>query len=225
MLRRCAEEFPMRGLVQVYGQTETATLVSCPWWNADGRIETAGPLLPGFDLRIIDPETGAQAPDDRIGEIEVRGPMVMTGYHDRPEDTEEAIHDGGWLRTGDLGCLDHQGRLVIAGGRLKDMIIRGGENVYPAEIEIILARHPAVVAAAVFGAPDRYYGEIVVAAVRLRAEAGAAELAGFCAERIADFKVPARFYRVAEFPLAAIGKLRHVVLRRMAEAGELEALP
>jgi fatty-acyl-CoA synthase len=225
ILRRCAEEFPMSGLSQVYGQTEGATLFTCPSFDDPLRWETAGPALPACELRVVNPEMLAPLPHGEIGEIQARGPMVMEGYFDMAEATSETIIDGGWLRTGDLGYQREDGRLVIAGGRLRDMIIRGGENIYPAEIENVIQQHDAVSGIAVFGLRDDYYGEVVGAAVRLAASASAAELAATCAGRIAKFKVPSVFFRVDMFPLTASGKIRKVALRDMAARGELEILP
>ena len=149
----------------------------------------------------------------------------MSGYYNRPDDTAATVTAGGWLRTGDLGYLRPDGRLVIAGGRLRDMIIRGGENIYPAEIENVLVQHRAVAQAAVFGMPDDYYGEIVAAAVRLAGTASAAELKTHCASRIARFKVPAVVYTVQSFPLTPSGKIRKVELRQRAREGRMESLP
>jgi fatty-acyl-CoA synthase len=225
ILRRCAEAFPQPQLCQVYGQTEASTLIACPSFDDPERFETAGLPLPGFELRVTDPATRAVLEPGATGQIEVRGAMVMKGYHDKPEETAATLDGEGWLQTGDLGHLRPSGRLVVAGGRLRDMIIRGGENIYPAEIENVLAQHPAVAGVAVFGVPDTYYGEIVAAAVRLREGVAAAELAGFCAARIARFKVPAQFFRIAEFPLNASGKILKRTLRERHAAGELELLP
>lgn len=150
--------------------------------------------------------------------------MVMLGYYDRPTETATAFTTDGWLRTGDLGYLTPQGKLVISGGRLKDMIIRGGENIYPAEIENLLQSHPAVAAIAVFGLPDAYYGESVAAALRLKAPATAEELRSFCAARIARYKVPAMLFRVDDFPLTSSGKVRKTELRQRATEGCLEVL-
>lgn len=223
ILRRCAEEFPMPGLAQVYGQTEGATLFACPEANDPLRWETGGTALPGYELRIADPVTLAPLPSGEIGEIQARGPMVMEGYYKRPEDTGETIVDG-WLRTGDLGYLRDDGRLVIAGGRLRDMIIRGGENIYPAEIENLLQEHDSVAGVAVFGETDGYYGEVVVAAVKLNGTVDAAGLRQLCDGRIARFKVPVKFYRVETFPLTPSGKIRKVELRQMVMDGRLEEL-
>ncbi len=224
VLRRCAGEFPMPGLRQVYGQTEGATLFVCPSTDDPLRWETAGTPLPGYELRIADPETLAPCAQQTIGEIQARGAMVMAGYYQRPEETAETIVDGGWLRTGDLGFLTADGHLVIAGGRLRDMIIRGGENIYPAEIENVLQTHQAVAAVAVFGVPDTYYGEIVVAAVKLSATVSAAALQQHCASSIARFKVPAMIFKVENFPLTPSGKIRKVALRQWAAENLLEQL-
>lgn len=224
VLRRCAAEFPMPGLSQVYGQTEGATLFVCPSADDPQRWDTAGTALPGYELRIVDPVTLATRSPGEIGEIQARGPMVMAGYYKRPEDTAETILDDGWLRTGDLGYLRDDGHLVIAGGRLRDMIIRGGENIYPAEIENVLQAHPGVASVAVFGIADSYYGEIVAAAVKIAAPVSAAELQSLCAERIAKFKVPAVFYHVDAFPLTPSGKIRKVELRQWVAENRLEPL-
>ena len=215
----------MPGLAQVYGQTEGATIFTAPRHDDPRRWETAGTALPGYEIRIVEPQTLHPLDAGEIGEIQARGPMVMAGYHDRPRETAEVLLADGWLRTGDLGYLDHDGHLVIAGGRLRDMIIRGGENIYPAEIENVLCRHGMVKAAAVFAESDRYYGEIVAAAVRLGGAATAADLMAHCAARIAHFKVPARLYAVEAFPLTPSGKVRKVELRRLAAEGKLAALP
>ncbi len=225
VLWRCATEFPMPGLAQVYGQTEGATLFACPQADDPLRWDTAGTALPGYELRIANPETLEPCKAGDVGEIQARGPMVMEGYHRMPEDTAETIIDGGWLRTGDLGYVALDGHLVIAGGRLRDMIIRGGENIYPAEIENVLQEHEAVASVAVFGVADDYYGEVVAAAVKLSGSAGASELKALCANRIAKFKVPAMMFKVESFPLTPSGKIRKVELRQWAMDGLMELLP
>jgi acyl-CoA synthetase (AMP-forming)/AMP-acid ligase II len=211
-------------VVQVYGQTEASTLISLADCAAPERFDTCGPPLPGADVRITDPETGAAVPTGEIGQIETSGPMVMRGYYGNPEATAETIGDDGWMRTGDLGYLTAEDNIVVAGGRLRDMIIRGGENIYPVEIENMLRAHPAVSDIAVFAVPDHYYGEIVGAAIALAADIAAEELRRYCEGRIAKFKVPARFYSVTEFPLTASGKIRKTELRDMSEAETLTLL-
>jgi fatty-acyl-CoA synthase len=225
ILKRCAGEFPMPGLSQVYGQTEGSTLFCCPSADDPLRWNTAGQALPNYEIRICDPKSLQPLTTGEIGEIQARGPMVMEAYYRMPEATAETIVEGGWLRSGDLGYMTADGHIVIAGGRLRDMIIRGGENIYPAEIENVLQQHEAVAAIAIFGMADDYYGETVAAAVRLNAEADSKELQTYCAARIAKFKVPATIYRVDHFPLTPSGKIRKTELRQWAELGRMELLP
>ncbi len=224
VLAACARELPMPGLAQVYGQTEGSTLLTASAHDEPERFRTTGRALPGYELRIVDPGTGDVLPAGQIGEVQGRGAMVMLGYHANPEATAETITADGWLRTGDLGYLEPSGHLVIAGGRLRDMIIRGGENIYPVEIETLFAEHPAIAEIAVFGEPDDYYGEIVAAAVRLRGETTTKDLMACAAGRIARFKVPVRYYVVEKFPLTPSGKIRKVELREMAREGKLVPL-
>ena len=224
ILQRCATEFPIPGLSQVYGQTEGATLFVCPAADDPQRFDTAGTALPGYELRIVHPETLQALPPGEIGEIQARGAMVMDGYYSMPDATAETILPGGWLRTGDLGYLREDQHLVIAGGRLRDMIIRGGENIYPAEIENLMQSHEAVETIAVVGVPDEYYGEIVAAVVKLARPVTARELQQACDGRIAKFKVPAKIFRIENFPLTASGKIRKVALRDMISCGDLELL-
>jgi fatty-acyl-CoA synthase len=225
ILEECASAFPVPGLAQVYGQTEAATLLAAPHFDDPERFSTCGPPLPGFEVRIADPATGKSLQLGEIGEVQGRGDMVMLGYHNRPEATAETITPEGWLRTGDLGYLTPSGKLVIAGGRLRDVIIRGAENIYPAEIENLLQTHPAVAAVAVFGVPDDYYGEAVAAAVWLGGDVSADELKAFVAERIARFKVPTVIYRTCELPQTSSGKVRKVELKAWAKAARMELLP
>lgn len=224
LLRDCAETFPLPGIVQVYGQTEASTLISLADCTAPDRFETCGPPLPGVEVRITDPQSGAMMPTGDIGQIETTGPMVMRGYFNNDAATAETIAADGWMKTGDLGYLTPDGNVVVAGGRLRDMIIRGGENIYPVEIENLLRAHPAVTEIAVFGMADDYYGEIVAAAVDANTPVSAAELGTFCDGRIARFKIPARFFRIESFPLTASGKVRKTELREMAAAGDLTPL-
>lgn len=224
LLGRCAEDFPMPGLCQVYGMTETSTIVACPSADDPLRHETAGLPLPSCEVRIVEPETGREQPAGAIGEILARGPMIMSGYLDRAEDTAEVLLEGGWLRTGDLGYLRDTGHLVVAGGRLRDMIIRGGENIYPVEVENLLEEHPRVASAAVLGVPDDYYGERVAAAIQTAGEITAADLQEFCADRIARFKIPAEVYEAHELPLTPSGKIRKNVLKEWITEGRLSRL-
>ena len=183
-----------------YGMTETGMLVSNP---VDGprRPGSVGFPLPGVELRL-----GA------AGEIEVRGPNVFAGYLDRPEANAEAFTGDGWFRTGDLGALDAEGRLRIV-GRAKELVISGGYNVYPREVEEVLLGHPAVREAAVVGTPSAEWGEVVTAYLVSERELAPAELRAHCAERLAPYKHPRIVHRVAALPRNALGKLQRHRLR------------
>jgi O-succinylbenzoic acid--CoA ligase len=198
-------------IATTYGLTETAAqAATLPPWEAADHVGSAGrPLLP-LELRVVDVEDGARtlAP----GEV-VRGPTVTPGYLGQPEATRRALRDG-WLYTGDLGWLDADGYLFVA-DRREDLIVTGGENVYPAEVEAVLASHPDVEEAAVVGLPDPLWGRVVAAAVVARPgrEPNPADLERHCAERLAGYKVPRRLRVVAELPHTASGKLRRVAVR------------
>ncbi|MCU1614283.1 MAG: AMP-dependent synthetase [Frankiales bacterium] len=199
-----------------FGQTEASPYLTHtrpddpnPHW-----VEAVGPPLPGTELRIIDPATDKPLPAGVVGEICARGPGIMTGYYDDPEGTARALDADGWLRTGDLGSLDEDGYLRVQ-GRLKDMIIRGGENIYPREIEDLLLTHPDVADVAVVGIPDAEMGEQVAAFVRPAAGRGL-DLDGptvFCREHLAAYKIPRIWRTVEEFPQTASGKIQKFALR------------
>jgi malonyl-CoA/methylmalonyl-CoA synthetase len=198
-----------------YGMTETAMLVSNPY-DGDRRAGSVGFPLPGVDVRLAgtaEHTAGAGGvPAGSAAEIEVRGPNVFAGYWQRPGATAEAFRDG-WFRTGDLGEVDPDGYLRIV-GRAKELIISGGYNVYPREVEEVLLAHPAVVDAAVVGAPDPEWGERVCAFVVGDAPDG--ELVAWCAERLAPYKRPRRWERLDQVPRNALGKtLRHVLHGRL----------
>ena len=225
VLRRCAEDFPMPGLCQVYGQTEGSTLFTCPSTDDPLRWETAGTALPGYELRIVDPATLQPLPAGQIGEIAGARADGDAGL------LQETGRDGGDHHRGRLAAQRRSrflhattGHLVIAGGRLRDMIIRGGENIYPAEIENLLQAHPAVAGSRSSALRMTYYGEIVAAAVKLSAPVAAAALQAHCAARIAKFKVPAVIYAVESFPLTPSGKIRKVELRQWAAEQRMERL-
>jgi fatty-acyl-CoA synthase len=227
LLQECARTFPIPGVVQVYGLTEASALATCPGPTAETRFSTAGPPLPGYEVRIapIPGEEAAAAPGaGELGEIQLRTRYRMLGYFDMDEESRATFTDDGWLRTGDVGSLTVDGDLVLNGARIKDIIIRGGENIYPAEIESVLHRHPGVREAAVFGVPHDTLGEVVVAAVVCDASTTAEQLSMFCAERLARFKVPTVFFKLAEMPLTASGKIRKVELQSRARDGALHQL-
>jgi len=224
ILARCAMEFPIPGLVQVYGQTECSTLIALDEVDSEERWASAGLPLDGMEVRVTDPESRVELPIGEVGQIEVRGRMVMLGYYEQPDETAKTIDAEGWMQSGDLGYLRADGRLVIAGGRLRDMIIRGGENVYPVEIENLLRQHPAVTEIAVYGLPDTYYGEIVAASVQLRTPVRADELKDFCRGKIAGFKHPIRYFVAESWPLTSSGKIKKRDLQAAAKADALKVL-
>ena len=207
-----------------FGQTEafgvvTQTLLTDTM--AD-QTTTIGQPVADMEGRIADLATNETVPVDTQGEICVRGPQTMTGYYDMPEATAAAVDAEGWLHTGDLGEMDARGYLKVT-GRLKDMIIRGGENVYPREIEEVIADHPAVAGIQVIGVDDDTWGEQVGAVVVLRPgqEAGPAEIFGWARDRLAPYKRPRKWYVVSEFPMTASGKVQKFVLRQDIHKGEL----
>ena len=202
-----------------FAQTEASCSISLTTAadSAADRAQTLGRPLPHTEARIADLRTNETAHCGEIGEICTRGYLVMSGYLNAPEATATAIDADGWLHTGDLGSMDERGYLRIA-GRLKEMIIRGGENIYPSEIEEVLSTHPVVADASVLGIPDDYYGEVVGAAIRpadgAPDDAGLAdELAEFCRARLAAEKVPVRWLLTDAFPLTPSGKIRKDALR------------
>jgi fatty-acyl-CoA synthase len=208
-----------------FAQTEAGCVISLATGAdpADDRAETLGRPLPHAEARIADLRTGETARCGETGEICTRGYLVMRGYLNAPEQTAAAIDAGGWLHTGDLGSMDDRGYLRIA-GRLKEMIIRGGENIYPREIEEVIIAHPAVADASVLGVPDDYYGEVVGAAIRpadgsVAGDGLAGELAEYCRARLAAEKVPVRWLVTGSFPLTASGKIRKDALRDQLAEG------
>ncbi|WP_113701738.1 AMP-binding protein [Nonomuraea lactucae] len=199
-----------------FGQTEASPYITHtqpddahPAW-----IETVGRPLPHVAVKVTDPETGNLQPIGEVGEICTRGICVMTGYYNNPQATAEALDDEGWLHTGDLGSMDDLGYLRVH-GRLKDMIIRGGENVYPREIEDVLFEHPAIVNVAVLGLPDPEWGEVVAAFVETQPETqpDAVALAAYCRERLSGYKVPTVWEFVESFPMTTSGKIQKFALR------------
>jgi o-succinylbenzoate---CoA ligase len=200
-------------VVQTYGLTETASQVATlSPHDAARKLASAGKPLPHVALRVIGPD-GDALPAGAAGEITVRGPMVMAGYWRRPEETALALRDG-WLHTGDIGYLDAEGYLYVL-DRRDDLIVCGGENVYPAEVEAALLAQPAVKEAAVVGMPDTRWGHVPVAAVAVRDgfAVSEAQLRAGCASVLARYKVPARVWLVDALPRTAGGKLRRAALR------------
>jgi fatty-acyl-CoA synthase len=208
----------------VYGQTECSPVATQTSWDDTvvDKASTIGRALPHTEIKIADAETNAALPIGQVGEICVRGYCVMYEYYEQPEFTAGALDGEGWLHTGDLGAMDARGYSTIE-GRLKDMIIRGGENIYPREIEELLFAHAEVAEIAVVGVPDDKYGEQVAAFVR-RAEGSAVtgrELTAYCREHLAGFKRPRSWVFVDAFPMTASGKIQKFVLREQYVKGEV----
>ncbi len=201
-------------ILERYGMTETIMNTTNPY-EGERRPGTVGMPFPGQEARVVEVRTRKPVPDGELGEIEVRGPHVFTGYWRRPEATQEAFDEDGWFRTGDLGLRDTEGYFHIT-GRARELIISGGFNIYPREVEEVLAQHPSVAEVAVLGLPDPDFGEQVVAVVVPAAGQPAPEplaLVDWCRERLASFKKPRRVELVAALPRNALGKVQKHVLR------------
>jgi fatty-acyl-CoA synthase len=202
-----------------YGMTETSPVSTQTGADDDveHRVGTVGRVHPHVEIRVADPETGLTLGHDEPGELCTRGYSVMLGYWDDPERTAEAIDAARWMHTGDLAVMDADGYVRIV-GRSKDMIIRGGENVYPREIEEFLYTHPDVADVQVIGVPDERFGEEIMAWVQLRegAEADPDALQEFCRASIAHYKVP-RYWKVVDaFPMTITGKVQKYKMRETA---------
>jgi fatty-acyl-CoA synthase len=206
------DEMNLKEITIAYGMTETSPLSTQTAADSDleTRTETVGTMIPQFEGRVID-EEGNLVAAGTPGEYCSRGPGVMIGYWNQPDATATAIREG-WMHSGDLATMDELGRVRIV-GRIKDMIIRGGENIYPAEVEQFLSTHPAVADAAVFGIPCERFGEQVCAWVRPKAPLDADEMLAWCRERISHHKVPARIRIVEEFPMTVTGKIQKFAMR------------
>jgi fatty-acyl-CoA synthase len=214
-------------LCNVYGQTEMQGVVTSTHMDdAEADITgTIGQPVAHFEVKIADPETGEALPINTEGEIWVRGPQVMIGYFGQAEETSKTLRPDGWLRSGDLASMDTRGFVRIT-GRIKDMIIRGGENVYPREVEALLLEYPGIAAVAVIGVPDPYWGEQVGAVIIT--EPGAPlldpeKLHGFCRSQLARFKAPTLWYFTTDFPFTETGKLQKFKLVEAALKGALVA--
>jgi fatty-acyl-CoA synthase len=220
VMRQVMEQMHAREMTICYGLTETAPVLTQTGRDdsVERRVTTVGRVLPDTDVRIVDPETGAALPAGTPGELVARGYGVMKGYYKMPEATANTIR-GGWLHTKDLAVMDASGYVRIL-GRVDDMIIRGGENVYPREIEEFLYTHPKVKDIAVVGVPSDKYGEEVMAFVQLREgeRASVDEIQEYCKARISRFKVPKYITFVEHYPMTASGKIQKFKLREMGRA-------
>ena len=219
VMKQVIERMHMNEVTICYGMTETSPVSTqtAAGDSLEKRTQTVGRVHPHLEVKLIDPGTGATVPRGEPGELLTRGYSVMAGYWNDPERTAEAVDDRGWMHTGDLATMDADGYLNIV-GRSKDMVIRGGENVYPREVEEFLHTHADVLEAAVVGVPDERYGEELVAWIRVREGAALSEddVRAHCEGRIAHFKRP-RYVRFAdEFPMTVTGKVQKYKMREQA---------
>ena len=225
LMRRAIDEMNLREITIIYGLTEASPGITQTRRDdtIEHRTQTVGVVLPEMEVRIVDPATRQALGPNRPGELIVRGYNVMKGYYNNPEATRAAIDNEGWLRTGDQAAMDEDGYARIT-GRIKDIIIRGGENISPKEIEDLLRHHPAVSDVYVYAVKSEFFGEEVGASVRLKpGEAAAQEdLREFCQGKIARFKTPKYIRFVNEFPMTASGKIQKFKLRE-AHENEMEA--
>lgn len=219
IMRRVTTSMGAREITIGYGQTEASPLITQTKYDdpIELRVGTVGRPLPGIEVKVIDAETGLERPDGISGELCSRGHGVMLGYYKMPEQTARAIDGDGWLHTGDLAMREPNGYLRIT-GRLKDIIIRGGENIAPHEIEDLLHSHPKVEDVHVVGVPDHKFGEEILASIKLRADHSAteSEIRSFCAESLAHFKVPRWIRFVEDFPTTVTGKVQKFKIREQA---------
>ena len=221
VMKRVKTEMHMDGVAICYGMTETSPVSTQTRADDDleRRTTTVGRVMPHVEVKVIDPTDGLVVPVDTPGELCTRGYSVMLGYWEEPDKTAEAIDAAGWMHTGDLAVMRADGYVNIV-GRIKDLVIRGGENVYPREIEEFLYSHPDISDVAVIGVPDERYGEELMAWIRMRPGAtvplDAAAVRAFCEGRIAHQKIPRYVRIVDEFPMTVTGKVRKVEMRQVS---------
>jgi fatty-acyl-CoA synthase len=218
VMKRCVDDMHMPEVGIAYGMTETSP-VSCQTRVDDDlerRTATIGRVHPHLEIKVVDPATGETVPRGEPGEFCTRGYSVMLGYWDDPEKTAEAVDADGWMHTGDLAEMREDGYCTIV-GRIKDMVIRGGENIYPREIEEFLYQHPDVEDVQVVGVPDEKYGEELCAWIKMKAGAeplDAAAVRAFCEGRLSHYKIPRYVLVVEDFPMTVTGKIRKVQMRQ-----------
>jgi fatty-acyl-CoA synthase len=220
MMRQVIDRMGIRDMSIVFGMTELSPLALQTRTDdpLQARLTTAGGPVPHVEVKVIDPATGLTLPRGTAGELCVRGYAVMLGYWEQPEATAQAIDAARWMHSGDLAVMDEAGHVAIT-GRIKDMVIRGGENIYPREVEDFLHTHPDIVEAQVIGVPDPTFGEELMAWIRLRPgapELTAAAMREFCTGRLAHYKIPRYVHLVDAFPLTVTGKVRKVEMRERA---------
>lgn len=220
VMKRVVAEMNMAEVTIMYGMTETSPVSTMTRREDDleRRVSTVGTVMPHVEVQIVDPDTGRAVPRGVPGEVCTRGYSVMLGYWEAPEQTAEAIDAAGWMHTGDLGTMDADGYVAIV-GRIKDMVIRGGENIYPREVEEFLHGHPDIDDVQVIGVPDARYGEELMAWIRMRpgAEPLTVEaVRAFCTGKLAHYKIPRYVHLTDEFPMTVTGKVRKIEMRERA---------
>jgi len=219
VMKQVVDVMGMKEVTIAYGQTEASPVITQTRTedSLERRVMTVGRAIPHVEVKIIDPETGEEAPRGKQGELCARGFLIMKGYYKMPDATAAAIDKDGWLHTGDLATMDEHGYCNIT-GRLKDMIIRGGENIYPREIEEFLYTHPKILDVQVVGIPSIKYGEEVLAYIRLRPGENLTEdeVRQYCNGKISRHKIPRYIKFVEEYPTTASGKIQKYKLREMA---------
>jgi fatty-acyl-CoA synthase len=219
VMKRVVAEMHMSDVTIMYGMTETSPVSTMTRREDDleRRVSTVGTVMPHVEVQIVDPDSGLTVPSGTPGELCTRGYSVMLGYWDAPGQTTQAIDAAGWMHTGDLATMDDDGYVAIV-GRIKDMVIRGGENIYPREIEEFLYGHPSIADVQVIGVPDERYGEELMAWVRLKPDASLTieELRAHCDGRLAHYKIPRYLHVTDEFPMTVTGKVRKVEMRERA---------
>ncbi|TQM31420.1 AMP-binding protein [Nocardia bhagyanarayanae] len=221
VMKRVIDRLGMHEVCICYGMTETSPVSTQTRRDddLDRRTATVGRVGPHLEVKIVDPATGLTVPRGEPGELCTRGYSVMLGYWDQPDKTAEAIDAARWMHTGDIGVMDADGYIAVT-GRIKDMVIRGGENIYPREIEEFLYTHPDILDAQVIGVPDAKYGEELMAWIRMREGAtplDAEALRAFCTGKLAHFKIPRYVHLVDEFPMTVTGKIRKAEMREIAK--------
>lgn len=219
LMKKVIADMHLKEILIGYGQTEASPLTHLTRIgdSFEKRTETVGKNLPHQEVKVVDVEKGNTLPTGEEGEICFRGYHIMKGYYNDAQATAEAMDKEGWLHSGDLGNMDEEGYVQIT-GRLKDMIIRGGENIYPREIEDFLFTHEKIAEVAVFGIPDEYYGEEIMAWIELHEGESLTEeeVKAFCKDKIAHFKIPKYIWFVSEFPMTVTGKLQKFRMREIA---------
>jgi len=219
VMKNVVEKMGAREITIAYGQTESSPVITQTRFDdsIERRVATVGRAHDGVEVKVVDPATGETLPPGQQGELCTRGYLVMKGYYKMPEQTAKAIDAEGWLHTGDLATMDEDGYFRIT-GRLKDMIIRGGENIYPREIEEFLYTHPQILDVQVVGVPDAKYGEQVLACIKIKPGETLTEeeVKAYCEGKIARYKIPNYIQFVTEYPMTASGKIQKYKLREQA---------